>query len=436
MKNLFLVCLALSLAGSVQSQRQSQRTPAVYVTITGNKDYQVAIDGTTYNLNNVNSTVSKTNTPINTLSPGMHTLTLTRTANNNRRAGNYTTQFNLRRNFDMYINLNANGSVELIEKRNNGTATSRTPMSNNEFSTLTRNLRLQRTAAEKNTLLTNTFTNPATNLSSIQVVQLLQQVRSESDRLPLAKLSFRTVTDPNNFSPVYGLFSVQANRNELEEFVNYYDEEVPADNTTVNNNTQGTDFNSIYQNIKGQWPSSVQVTSLTTAFNTPANYFTASQVSQLIQLVSGEGTRLQLAKLAYDNVVDPVNYNTVSSLLYSQSSRDDLGVFIGSGTTVNTRTAMPEAEYNTLYQSVTAQFLPFAKMNALTTIFNTGTNYFSTSQAKNLIQLVSSESNRLQLAKSAYRNIVDRANFSQVYDLFTTPSYKTDLQAYVAAYRD
>lgn len=89
----------------------------VYVSVSGNKNLQVAIDGSVYSVNNNNGTVNKINTPINSLAAGMHSLSFTRSANNNRKAGEITTQFNLRRNYDMYINVTANDSLELIEKR-------------------------------------------------------------------------------------------------------------------------------------------------------------------------------------------------------------------------------------------------------------------------------------------------------------------------------
>ena len=54
--------------------------------------------------------------------------------------------------------------------------------------------------------------------------------------------------------------------------------------------------------------------------------------------------------------------------------------------------------------------------------------------SKHLIEQVSDEANRLQLAKASYRNITDPANFSQMYELLNTQSSKNDLSAYVSSY--
>ena len=58
-------------------------------------------------------------------------------------------------------------------------------------------------------------------------------------------------------------------------------------------------------------------------------------------------------------------------------------------------------------------------------------NYFSTEQAKKLIGMVSSESNRVELAKLSFDNIVDNQNFRQIYDLLTSQSSKDEVDNYI-----
>jgi hypothetical protein len=355
MKSISLVILSITMAFGLQAQQwANQRMGAVYVTANGNKNLQVSIDGTPYNFTSSSTTTSKTNA-INGLVAGMHDLTITGTGNNSRRANNITTQFNLRRNFDMHINVNADGSLELIEKRKGYGATTRTPMSTTNFNNLMRNVRSQNTVERRNAYLLSTFNSPNNYFTSSQTVQLLQQVRSESDRLPLAKASFRSVTDPNNFGTVYNLFTVLSYRYELEDYVSNYD----GDGGIIDANPGGnsgtamstTSFNNLYQTIRGQYSTNTQVNSIAAAFNSAGNYFTSSQASQLIQLINSESSRLYLAKLSYHTIVDPANFSSVSNLLYTQASRDDLVAFInGQGNTNpgTVRVAMSESEYNNL----------------------------------------------------------------------------------------
>jgi len=426
MKNIFLLLSGIIITCSIQGQNtQVQRAAVLYITVNGNKNLQVAIDGdiVTFAGTTGTSTVKKS-APITNLEPGMHTLTFTKTgAINSRLFENITTEFNLRRNFDLHVNLNADGSLELIEKRKVGTGSSSTGMNNGQFNILLRNLKAQTTAQGRSNYLNNVFNTTETYFTSIQVVQLLQQIRLEADRLPLAKLSFRTVTDPENFSPVYGLFNVSANRSELENYVENYsagNTNPTTPTTPVGTAMSESYFNSLYQNIRYQSPVSAQVTAINNAFTTAGNYFTSSQVVKLLQLVSAETTRLQLAKASYRTVVDPVNFSAVSNLLYSQSSRDELAYYINNGVDASaTRAPMSTSDYARLQETISEQFLPFSKITILTNTFNNSSYYFTSAQVKGLLQLISSETNRLTLAKKAYLNKVDRANHANLNDLFT-----------------
>ena len=62
--------------------------------------------------------------------------------------------------------------------------------------------------------------------------------------------------------------------------------------------------------------------------------------------------------------------------------------------------------------------------------------YFTTSQAKQLIQLERDEDDRLQLAKLSYRNITDRENFPQLFDILISRASRDELARYVRDYRD
>ena len=70
-------------------------------------------------------------------------------------------------------------------------------------------------------------------------------------------------------------------------------------------------------------------------------------------------------------------------------------------------------------------------MNSLTNIFANTTYFFTTEQAKRLIELVSAESNRLTLAKAAYKQVVDQQNFSQLYTILSSQSSRDELDAYI-----
>jgi CTP:phosphocholine cytidylyltransferase-like protein len=169
------------------------------------------------------------------------------------------------------------------------------------------------------------------------------------------------------------------------------------------------DFNTLYRDIQNRYGLGAKVSALSNAFATENYYFTTSQTKQLIQLVSSESNRLELAKASYDNIVDQANFNQLYDI-FSSSSRNELELYVrdhqGSPVytpPVYTRTPMPNSSFTALYNEVRNTYGLGAKMSRLTDIFATETYYFTVTQAKQLVQLVSSESNRLELANRLWK---------------------------------
>ncbi|HMD00823.1 MAG TPA: DUF4476 domain-containing protein [Ferruginibacter sp.] len=440
MKKLSIVFLGMLAFLSLNAQRKSNLT----VMVNGNSNMQVTIDGSSYNLTGSSGSATAN---ITDLAPGQHTLQISRgNQYNNNRRDDISTTFTLRNRYDMKINVNADGSLALIENlrmRNGDNNQAR--ISNTEYNQLWRSVRAQRIGEQRVVMINNAFSNRTNYFTSAQIVQLLQLVPTDGPRLQLAKQSYAYVSDPVNFSRVELLFNNEAARDELESYVSSYETDGNAYVYSAANYPTMSDvgYNSLYQNIRQQWPASTQYTSIANAFSSSGNYFTTAQAMQLIQLQTSESNRLSLAKMAYGRVVDSYNFTQVSNLLSYQSSKDDLAAYIRTyqpGTVytspVTSYPAMADADFNNTLQNVRSRFLPFEKMNTLTDIFNNRSNYFTSSQAKQLIELVSAESNRLQLAKSAYRNIVDKTNFRIVYDLLPSQSSRSELDAYISAYRE
>ncbi len=428
MKKLSFFLVSLSISLSLLAQQRNNST--VIITVNGNKNLQVTIDGTVYTGydNVVNG--DKTTLQINDLENGQHSLEISRSGWNINRPEKISSAFYLRHRFDMQISLHANGSLEFIEKIKYSNYGNNTAMSNASFSSLLNQVKYQRTTSGKRTVIMNALNMPGNYFSCSQVIQLLQQVNSESYRLELAKLSYRTVTDRNNFYRVSSLLNSQYSRDELEDYVNNYYEDDPFENAMPD-----SDFDNLYETIREQWPVSTQMNSLARAFNNAENYFTSYQAAKLIQIVFSESDRLQLAKLSYRSIVDRENFYTISDLILSPSGKNELDYYIRHYQDAgNTGMPMPDAEFNSLYQTIKQQWPVGIQMNSLVNTFNNTSYYFTTIQASRLIQLVTGESNRLQLAKLSYRSITDPVNFTQVYSLLSTQSAKNELAAYVANY--
>ena len=314
------------------------------------------------------------------------------------------------------------------------------PMSATAFNNLYLAARQQYSNTDKINYIGNVFANNTNYFTTTQEKQLILLVTTEPDRLTLAKAGWDNLTDPQNHAQLYDMFSTNMfYRNEFIAFA------------TSNGSNSGpgpvrvamtdANFNSLYNSISNTWGLGAKMTSLTNAFNSTSNFFTTAQVRQLIPLVSSETNRLQLGKLAFDNVVDPANYSQLYDVLSSQASRNELDAYVKANSTSTgyvpytpVRVPMSGESFNTIYNTISNQWGLGAKYSSLTDVFANSNNLFTTAQSRQLIQLVSSESNRLQLAKSAFDNIVDPENFSQLYDIFTSQASRNELAAYVNSY--
>ncbi len=314
---------------------------------------------------------------------------------------------------------------------------SSTAMTASSFNTIYRTAQRQATTNSKVSYIYNSFTNTNNYFTVAQARQLVQLAPDEANRLYLAKISYRGIIDRNNFSQMNTLLSSQASRNELNTFVNTYDNSNPVYTRIA---MKEAEFNTLYRDIQNRYGIGAKMSALSNVFANESYYFTTAQAKQLIQLVSDESNRLELAKASYDNIVDQSNFSQLYDI-FSNSSRNALEVYVRDHQTepvytapVYTKTPMSSSNFTSIYNGVRNTFGFGAKMSRLTDIFANESYYFTVAQSKQLIQLVSSESNRLELAKSAYGNITVTENFNLIYDVFTSQSSKNELSTYVNTY--
>ncbi|MEO5647668.1 MAG: DUF4476 domain-containing protein, partial [Chitinophagaceae bacterium] len=99
------------------------------------------------------------------------------------------------------------------------------------------------------------------------------------------------------------------------------------------------------------------------------------------------------------------------------------------------RYAMPDASFNELLTDLRRKWFNGSIMNAVNDVFSNRENYFNTYQVKQLIQLVTGEHERLNLAKASLRTLVDINNLSLLFDLFNSQSSRDELTASARDYR-
>lgn len=311
------------------------------INLNSNRYQEVLVDGKTYPVTNTSTTGT---TAINSvvritdLQPGQHELQLVRVNQYNNVRRNNTRTFNLRSRYDLSITVNNDGSIDLRETRNRNIGNARrynAPMSDADFSIQLQNVQNQRRANAKANTVTNAFENADNYFTTDQATQLLEFVTSESKRLSLAKSVYPKITDPANFTLMYDLFDNQVNRDALAEYVSSQNTNRPLYNGNRNSNysqpaMSDVNFNILMNDVKKQWLPGAKMSALTNAFTNTNNYFTTSQAKELIQLVSDENNRLQLAKSAYTRITDPANFSQLYELFSTQARKDELRNYINT----------------------------------------------------------------------------------------------------------
>ncbi|HEY9703404.1 MAG TPA: DUF4476 domain-containing protein, partial [Allocoleopsis sp.] len=209
MKQVFIFFIGLFTALSMYADKNIDGN-ILTITINGNKNLEVSVDGRDFNLSNGRMIGNKTTIVLNNLEVGQHTLEITRTDPNTMRSDRISAPFHLRTNYEMLINVNGNGSLELIENLKAGNSDNQVPMNTTDFNTLLRNVKAQPSASQRRNIIASSFNNTSKYFTTNQVVQLLQLINAESFRLQLSKLSYRSVTDRSNFYQVYDLLKSQA----------------------------------------------------------------------------------------------------------------------------------------------------------------------------------------------------------------------------------
>ena len=198
MKTIFLFLAGCTVTLSVLAQSVS----TVTINVRGNNNQAIVIDNTEYLVSNDYTT--NTNTPIvvSNLQAGQHTLQIKRA----NEANSSSTIFTTRTGYDLQITIAANGSVQQKETKwraTNSTVQDMQAMSTIDFTNLYNSIRNQWRSARRMTMVSDAFANTNYYFTTAQAKQLIQLVSSENNRFTLTTASYRSITDPTNFTQMY-----------------------------------------------------------------------------------------------------------------------------------------------------------------------------------------------------------------------------------------
>jgi hypothetical protein len=90
---------------------------------------------------------------------------------------------------------------------------------------------------------------------------------------------------------------------------------------------------------------------------------------------------------------------------------------------------MNDREFRNVLQAIEKEWLESNKFKSASQIVKT--NGLTTAQVEQILLLFSFENNKLELAKQAYANTVDKRNYSRLFDVFSFNSSKVELERYI-----
>lgn len=99
----------------------------------------------------------------------------------------------------------------------------------------------------------------------------------------------------------------------------------------------------------------------------------------------------------------------------------------------NSSRAMNIQLFDNFKQTLRSESFDNTRMNIAKQVINA--NYFTTAQIKEVVQLFSFENNKLDIARYAYKNTLDKNNYFSLTDCFSFSNNKDELIRYIQDYR-
>ncbi len=93
---------------------------------------------------------------------------------------------------------------------------------------------------------------------------------------------------------------------------------------------------------------------------------------------------------------------------------------------------MNDSEFRNVIAAIKKEWLETNKMKSASQVVKT--NNLTAAQVEQMLLLFNFENNKLQLAKEAYANTVDKQNYDMLMDVFSYNSSKAELERFIRGY--
>ena len=152
-------------------------------------------------------------------------------------------------------------------------------MTDANFNTIYLTIQQQWPSGTQINSITNALNNTDYYFTTAQARKLILLIAGEDNRLQLAKLAYRSITDRNNFYQLNDVFSRQASVDVLTAYTNQYNN---SGTGSINRIAMSdASFNALYQTVQLQFFPGERMSAITNAFTNANNFFSTTQVCLL-----------------------------------------------------------------------------------------------------------------------------------------------------------
>lgn len=293
--------------------------------------------------------------------------------------------------------------------------------------------------------------------TSTQVEELATLLANDRDRIDFCKMAFNNTVDRENFEEVYDAFISFSAALRLYKHLN----SLPPNNVVITQQPPQVIYNYTYPNLQtynGRFGCNGYINDVTfrqlkqqiitsgneaTMFNMAKNFTThycmsVGQIMELAALFNTEAFRWDLIQSASANIYDLDNYTYFDQVFPSQQFRDRCrGLYAPRQNPNPVPTPAPPvqrcevsiAEFDGIKNSINKISFNSSKESQLKSI--TRGRCFTVDQIKQLLNLFSFESSKLDLAKYLYEFCIDKQNYFRVNEVFSFSSSVDDLNRFI-----
>lgn len=295
--------------------------------------------------------------------------------------------------------------------------------------------------------------------TSAQVEELATLLSNDRDRIDFCKMAFNNTVDKENFEEVYDAFISFSSALRLYKYLN----NMPANNVVITQQPPQVIYNYTYPNLQtynGRFGCNGYINDMTfrqlkqqimtsgneaTMYNVAKNFTThycmsVGQVMEIASLFNTEAFRWDLIQSASANIYDVDNYTYFDQVFSNQQYRDKCRGLYAPRQNPNPnpipapappvqRCEVSNAEFDGIKGSINKISFNSSKESQLKSI--TRGRCFSVDQIKQLLNLFSFESSKLDLAKYLYEFCIDKQNYYRVNDIFSFSSSVDDLNKFI-----